>query len=308
MENKNYLDTDFQFYKNGIGTTKPSGTLTLRQFINATISPKPSLLKGFKDIQTAAEQGDIKKKDRLKQSILFFTTPSVIVGESRSYSEIKKFNPFLILEFDKILHPELMRDYIFDKFESCIFAFCSPSLTGSKFLFRIPEVSSVDEYKEYFWGIAFELDKFVGLDYSNQNPVLPLFISHDKNAKFREDAVESVARGYNVTAFDASNIVSEVNIEGTCSEEQAEKCFALIRNMINGIENEGHPIILKSSTALGGFCAYYDIDTDLAWDVLEELIRDNEYLSKNIIGYLKTARLMFSKGQYSPFPLNSDKN
>lgn len=302
------MQIQFPFFDKGIYHNKPSGLISLRQFINATMNPKPKLLKAFKDIQTAAEKGDLKEKDRLKQNELFFVTPTIILEGTRKYENILGFNPFLVIEYDKIPYPELLRDYVFDKFKNCIFSFLSPSGTGCKYVFHIPVSKSIEEYKEFFWAIAYDLDKFVGLDFASSNASLPLFVSHDKDAKFREDATVSTRRGFAINAFDASNIVSEVNIEGTCSEEQAEKCFALIRNMINGIESDGHLIVRKSAVILGGLCAHYDIDEELAWEELESLIRDNAYLSKGIPGYLKTARTMLDRGLYSPFPLNDDKN
>jgi hypothetical protein len=39
------------------------------------------------------------------------------------------------------------------------------------------------------------------------------------------------------------------------------------------------------------------------WDLLEERIRNNDYLSKGTEGYLKTAQTMFNKGILNPAEL-----
>ena len=198
----NYLDLDFPWYQNGIKTVKPSGRITMKQFINCTINPKVEMIKAFEEIQKAATEGNLKLKDELKTKHLFFTTPSVIVDPIRNYESIVEFRPFVVLEYDKIPHAAELRDYIFEKVESCIFAFLSPSKTGCKVICAIPQVFSVSEYKEYYFGLAHQFDKFINLDLSNSRCVLPLFNSYDPDAKFREsEIIPSTARGFKTSAF-----------------------------------------------------------------------------------------------------------
>lgn len=301
-----YLDLQFQWYGNGITTVKPSGLICLRQFINATISPKAELLQAFKDIQEAAKAGDKKLKDQIKTEKLFFTTPSVIVDPIRNYDSVKSFLPFCVCEYDAIEYAAELRDYIFEKHKSCIFAYTSPSNTGAKFIFHIDTPTSIDDYKELFCGLAYDLDKFKGLDMSNMRVTQPLFISYDPNAKFREDAVPSVRRGYKVNSF--VPFEGEIEIPENASEEDKQNCINMITHLIDRIEDSGHGQVVSSSFMASGLCAYYGIPTEEMWDLIEDRIRANAYLSKGTNGYLSTAKTMFNKGLNFPTALKPKHN
>lgn len=302
-----YMDIKFQWYNNGIKTIKPGGYISLRQFINAVISPKPEMIQAFEAIKEAGKNGDKKLKDELKTKNLFFTTPSVIVDPIRNYDSIKQFLPFAILEYDGIEYAEELRDYIFEKRKDCIFAFCSPSFTGCKFIFHIETPTSVDNYKELYLGIAHDLDKFKNLDLSNIRNVLPLFNSYDPNAKFREDAIKSVKRGYKINAFIPST--EEIEIPENASEEDKQECFKLIGYLISRIVDCGHNQVVSTAFIGGGVTAYYGVNQDEMWDLIVEKIEENDYLSKGVRGYLTTARTLFNKGLNFPTPLkNREEN
>lgn len=296
----NYTELKFPWFQKGIKTVVPSGEISLRQFVNAIIKPKEKVRQAFIDIREAAEKGDIKLKDQLKQDNLFFTTPSVNL-KYRNYDRIESFLPFVVLEYDKIEYAEELRDYIFDKFKSCIFAFNSPSKTGCKFIFLLEKCpESVEEYKQYYFGIAHHLDKFKGFDVSNERCVLPLFNSWDPNAKFREDAVGSSLRGYKTNSV----VVPETDIEpkGEYTDKERKDCISLIENLIDRIEDNGHNQVLSTSFIAGGLSSYYGLEE--LWDVLNDRIIGNNYLSKGTEGYLKTASQMYTKGCHLPTPLN----
>lgn len=297
-----YLDYSFQWYTNGIKTIRPNGNITLRQLINAIISPKPEMIEAFKLIQEAGARGDKAEKDRLKAEKLFFTTPSAIFDPIRNYESIKEFRPFGIFEYDDIPHCEELRDYIFEKRKDCIFAFCSPSFTGTKFIFLFGETpTSIEHYKKLWFGIAHDLDKFINLDLSNERCTQPLYNSYDPNAKFREDAVGSVVYGYKENSF--VPFIGEIEIPEEVSEEDIEQCFNLISHLIDRIESSGHNQVVSTTFTASGLCAYYGINTDEMWDLIEDKIRSNKYLSKGTDGYLKTAQTMFNKGLGFPTAL-----
>lgn len=302
-----YLDLEFQWYQNGIKTIKPSGNISLRQLINAIISPKPEMIEAFDLIKKAGQEKNKAEKDRLKAQKLFFTTPSAIFDPIRNYDSIQNFRPFGIFEYDDIPHAEELRDYIFEKRKDCIFAFCSPSFTGCKFIFLFGETpTSIAHYKMLWFGIAHDLDKFVNLDLSNERCTQPLYNSYDPNAKFREDAVGSLARGYKENAF--VPFTGEVEIPEEVSEEDKEDCFRLISFLLERISDSGHNQVVSTSFTASGLCAFYGINTDEMWSLVEEKIRSNYYLSKGVQGYLKTAQTMFNKGLNFPTPLKKNKN
>ena len=302
----NYLEIEFQWYSNGIKTIRPNGNITLRQLINATVSPKDEMIEAFKLIQEAGARGDKAEKDRLKAEKLFFTTPSAIFDPIRNYDSIKEFRPLAIFEYDDIPHAEELRDYIFEKRKDCIFAFTSPSLTGTKFIFHIETPTSISHYKALWFGIAHDLDKFINLDLSNERCTQPLYNSYDPNAKFREDAVQSTVKGYKENAF--VPFVGEVEIPEEVNEEDVEECFKLISHLISRIDSSGHNQVISTSFLAGGVCPFYGIPTDDMWALLEDKIRNNYYLSKGTDGYLKSAQTMFNKGLLNPTALKKKED
>ena len=302
----NYLDTKIQWYNNGIYNNIPNGVMTLRQFATNIITPSKKLLNAFERLHKATKENNSLEKDNIKKEDLFFTTPSVIVEGMRRYTDITSFTPFVVAEYDKIEHPEVLRDYIFEKFKSCIFAFCSPSGTGAKFIFRIPKVTCVEEYKEYYWGLAHYLDKFRNLDTANQNCILPLFTSYDPNAKLREDAEEFIERGYKENAFNYNSSLPE--IQGEYNKDFIKKSSELIKHLIGNISENGHPQVRSHSLKFGGWVTMYGGDSEKAWEYLKNLIENNEYLSKGTAGYLKTAKLMFNNGLKRPIIIYENKD
>lgn len=300
-----YLDLKFQWYKNGIRTIKPGGYITLKQLIDCIISPKSDMLEAFELIKTAGQKGDKKEKDRLKAKHLFFTTPSAIFDPIRNYESVKEFLPIGIFEYDDVPYAEELRDYVFEKRKDCIFAFCSPSFTGSKFVFLFGETpTSIDHYKRLWFGIAHDLDRFKGLDLSNERLTQPLYNSYDPNAKFRFDAVGTTVKGYKTTAFVPFS--GEIEIPEEVNEEDQQECFRLIGFLIDRIEEQGHNQVISTSFLSAGLCSYYGIDTNVMWDFLEDKIRSNDYLSKGTTGYLTSAKTMYNKGL--DFPKELRKN
>lgn len=291
----------FQWYQNGIKTVKPSGFISLEQFVQDVINPKPNMILAFELIQNAKNKAE---KDQLKKEKLFFTTPSVIVNPIRNYNSIQEFLPFAVLEYDNIEYAEELRDYIFEKKPECIFAFTSPSKTGAKFIFNIEKPKDLKDYKQLYYGLAYDLDKFKGLDLSNRNAVLPLFNSYDKDAKFRFDAPASTQRGYCETDFIPPKI-TEKPLEQPKEKDQKE-CIRLCNNVFDKITDNGHPQCLKASFTLGGLAAFYSV-IDM-WFYIEQAINRNSYMSKDTKGYLRTAKEMFNKGLQSPTPLKNENN
>ena len=302
----NFIDSvSFQWYEADIKKICPKGEITLRQFINATITPKESLKNTFKAIEKASLDGDKVLKAELKKG-LFATTPCVKVKGVRNYESISSWNNILVIEYDNINHSETLRDYIFEKFDSCIFAFVSPSKGGCKFIFRTKPVKSILEFKELFFGLAHELDKFINLDISGSNCVLPLFVSWDEGAKVRENSTEWTRRGYKEGSF--------IPYEGTfeapedINEEDKQEVIDKITYLFNRIEDNGHPQCVKASALMGGFVASGYISYDEAYDLLMELVENNNYLSKDTNNYKTTSKTMLNRGMSSPVLLKRHEN
>jgi hypothetical protein len=134
---------------------------------------------------------------------------------------------------------------------------------------------------------------------SNERCTQPLFNSYDPNAKFRENAVPSTRRGYKVNAFVPSD--EEIELPEHVSEEDKQACIKRISYLIERIEDSGHNQVISTAFLCGGLTAYYGISE--LWEVLEEKISENAYLSKGVQGYIKSARTLYNKGLLNPTPL-----
>lgn len=302
-----YLDLKFQWYSNGIKTIKPSGLISLQQLINAIISPKPEMVEAFKLIQEAGAKGDKEEKNRLKAEKLFFTTPSSIFDPIRNYESITEFRPLAIFEYDDVEYAEELRDYIFEKRKDCIFAFCSPSFTGCKFIFLLGETpKSIEHYKSLWYGIAYDLDKFKGLDMCNERVTQPLYNSYDPNAKFRDNAVGTSVKGYKEGGF--IPYVGKIETPENIDEEEVNNAIRLIKHLFDRIDSNAHNTVVSCSFTAGGLTSFYGIDSDDVWNIIEESIRNHNYIRSNIDGYLKTSLTLFNKGLNFPTPLKKKEN
>lgn len=295
----NLKNIQFQWYNNGIKNIKPSGLISLATFVDSIRAPKPHMIEAFAQIEKAAKEGNKELKDKIKTEKLFFVTPSCLVNPIRNYESVYHFNPICVAEYDNIEYSEELRDYIFNKIPSCISAFTSPSKKGSKFLFHIEQPQSISHYKELFFGIAYDLDKFSGLDLSNERITQPLFNSYDPNIKFRENALKSTKRGFKINAFDADKEI-DFDIPQEVDEELEKKVVEKIYFLIDRIVDNAHPQLLGICFLIGGWSASNYIHQELAFDSLIDAITNNEYMSKNTKNYCLTAKQMFAKGLNHP--------
>ena len=277
----------FQHYSGNIHLPKPNGFVTLDRFIKANKHTKPELKAIFKELETA----DGKRKAELKLKLFYFT-PCVTVSHSRKYDHIISFTGLAVLDFDHINDAEAFRDALFNNYEEIICAYCSPSKRGVKALISIPVVSSVDEFKQYFWGIADEMLAYEGFDQTSQNPVLPLFLSSDPDLKYRTDYTTWTTKG---TREVFNPIPTErINVDVTDNKTKyAVHCFT---TAINSIQTEGHPQLRSACIALGGYVSSGYISLSDAIQLAYNLIESNQYLSKGIRGYKQTAEWAINQG------------
>lgn len=296
----------FQYFPSNIWEAKPLGEVTLRQFLNSHKNPKENIVEVFNKIKEAARVGDLETKDRLKRNNLFSFTPSSILdGKGRSYDNVIGFNPILIVEFDKIDHAEELKKDLFKRLDCIVAAYISPSRRGVKFIVRIPTPKSIEEYKEYWCGLAYYLSRFEGFDPANYNLVLPLFLSYDKDILVNENAKEWTKKGGKINSFkyNAEPIEAPENIE----EGDTAEVISLITYLIDRIEDNGHNQVLSTALCLGGFTASGYLTVEEALDLIRERIESNDYLAKGVSGYKKTAETMFNRGLSSPMLLDKHK-
>lgn len=296
----NLLETKFQYYPSNVKVLKPLGEISLKYFLDSHKKPKKSIKAVIDRIRNTTDPTE-KAKQKKK---LFYFTPSVFTDkEGRSYENIISFTGIMVMEFDKIQHLEELKLFLMERLKSCICAYVSPSGKGVKTLIRIPIVKTVQEYKEYFYGIAYYFEKYLGFDPSNQNPMLPLFISYDTNILINENAEEWTIKGEKIDEF--KEHVGEIKKVKGVSATDRRKIKSILLKMLHKIEEEavGHPNVVKTSLVAGGYVAagYYSEEELLEW-MLEKL-EDIEYLQKGLYGYKKTCMEMIKKGQSSPLYL-----
>ena len=87
-------------------------------------------------------------------------------------------------------------------------------------------------------------------------------------------------------------------------EEDVEQCFNLISHLIDRIVDSAHNQVLSAAFLSGGLVSFYGINQDEMWNLLEDKIRDNQYMKKGTEGYLTTAKTMFLKGLQNPTPIS----
>ena len=284
----------FQFYPAQIKSKRPIGTVTLDDFIKAVKEPNDKIKEIFRLIAQAEAVRDDAAKAKLKQENLFYFTPCVYTdGLGRSYSNIGHFNGLAVLDFDHIEDAETFKNYVFYNYNCVICGLLSPSKKGVKFLVKIPVVKSVDEFKEYFFGLGVEFEKFKGWDGSGQNPILPLFLSYDPELLYRSDAVEWIKKGKMLNAFKEA-VAPAIKIDTT--DEDKRRVCENIKKAFDCIIDNGHPQVRAAGVSLGGYVASGYLDKYEAETFIYSLIASNNYLSKGIDGYKKTARTAIETG------------
>lgn len=301
----------FQYYPSKVWIQEPLGTVDLYTFLNSIKSPKKTIKDTFLEIQKATEEGNLKRKDWLKQNSLYYVTPSVITnGYGRKIEDIIEYNPIMIVEFDKISFAEELKQYLFNRMSCIVAGYKSPSNKGCKFIVRISKPKSLEEYKEYFCGIAYYLSKISGFDISNYNIVLPHFITWDENVLIRkwEDTTEWTIRGAKINSF--KEYVGEFEPLENVSQEDKDEIFNVIDNTFLKIEREqtAHRILLGLALWCGGLSGAGYLTIDELQDYLHYKVDESQYCQKGSRGYKKTITDMLHKGVKSPLKLEKNGN
>lgn len=303
-----YSSCYFPYFPSRADIIDPLGMITLAQFLKAHKEPKQSTLETFKAIEEATERGDKKTKDKIKQTKLTYFTPSTCLTK-RNYESITCFTGIIVMEYDKLGYEKAnkLKNQIFKRFKSCICAYFSPSRTGCKFLFRTMKVNSVEEYKEYFYGLASYLEQIEGFDSSSKSPVLPLFLSYDKDMLIRDESeLETwVLKGTYPTSIDNREF-SDVKVENV-SEEDLRHIYAIIDKRFKKIDEQqaGHNLVITTSLLCGGWVGAGYISEQEIVDYLTDKITNSVYCAGRS-DYYKTMRRFVSDGILRPLLLQKD--
>lgn len=293
-----YENIKFNYYRNDIEGSSPSGLISLSRFFQSIKNPKPKVKELLNEIQKAAKNGDIKLKTKLKEGLYSFTPPVVVVGR-RKYEYVKEYTGLVVLDFDKIDNSIEFKEYLFNEYKHIISAWLSPSRKGVKALVRIPIVKNKQEFKDYSYGISAEMEIYKGFDIVCNNAVLPMFIGYDENILIRYNPETWTKKGKKVSDFDKS-LVKEFKKPVNITSAQTEWVINWYSEKIKYINDNGHPQVRDNSVTLGGYVGSGYISLFDAISLSESLISQNSYLQKGIIGYQKTARQSIHLGITKP--------
>jgi len=302
-----YLQTEFYYYPGKIYLPEPLGKVSLEYFINAHKNPSEKIKEVFRQIAKAEQDKDFKLKSELKQNNLYYFNMCIHTdGLGRSYSNITGFTGLCLLDFDHIENAEEFKQWVFDNLPSCICAYLTSSRKGCRFVVRIPIVESVNQFKEYYYGLSAYFEKYAGYDGSGQNCALPNFLSWDENILWREDATVWDIRGIKLNEF-PTGVPEDFEPNEIINAEDEAEVKMIAERGINNIADNGHFQLRSIALALGGHIGYNYISYEDAEDHIHELIRCNPYLQKGVAGYCKTASQMLKKGVLSPLKLRRNE-
>jgi hypothetical protein len=281
----------------------PLGRVTFEQFLKANKTPKGEIVSLFEQIEEATKKGDQDLKGKLKSKLFYFTPCVETDGIGRCYSNIRGFTGLMVLDFDKLPDAPAFKQFLFDNLKCVVAAYLSPSKKGCKFIVKIPKCQTIDEFKSYFYGLGFYMEKYEGFDPSTQNCILPLYLSIDPDLLYREDAEVWDIQGEKLDEFKVFE--GEIEVLDDVTEDDRKKVKSIIKRSMDKIVDSGHYILRSSSLALGGYVAAGYLNIKEAEEFIFSLIEDTPYLQKNKRGYKQTAREMITKGMKSPLYLKN---
>jgi len=139
------MNNSFSLFYNGIANTNPNEEITIEQFIEKIKIDTPL----FEQIRANASNKE--ERDKLKSRLSYVTFGGVF--SYRNANSLIKSSGYACLDVDDIENLEdVKKQIIQNKFTHCMFT--SPSGKGYKFVVKIPEVKSNEEYKQYWISIA----------------------------------------------------------------------------------------------------------------------------------------------------------
>lgn len=286
--------TLFNYYPGNIRINKALGVISLDTFLSKIKNPRPEILNKINQLRSTK---DADLKERIKRSLYYFT-PAVGPVNLRRYNCIETFTGIAVLDFDKVDDPAYIKNVLFKSYSCVIASWYSSSGRGVRALIKIPVVESVDEFKSYFNGFKEEISGlFPGFDSAPQNPVLPLFISVDPEILIRNDATTWTTKQKPAEKISIPKPVPlPHNYESTDANNRANE---IIRRKIESIGPPGHTQLRAICYAAGGYIAAGYINESETIDMIETLIRHNNYLNQRekVEGYIKTANTMIKQGK-----------
>jgi len=306
-------DIKFPYYSGYIQNPRALGYISLTKFIQVHKNPDEKTLDIIKQISIAREEKNEKLKAKLKQRLNAFT-PSVYlnIGDARRYKNIKAFTGLMQIDLDKIPTEEEaigLKEHIFHTHEEIACAYLSPSRRGVKALMRIKTPSmiggaftreyAIDRYKAMHRAVEQEFLQYGYFDSSTKNSILPLFLSYDKDLLFRSLDECKIWTTEKWIDKEYENLNEDDTFKHS-DYDNHNKATDIVINAIRTITDNGHPQVRTASLILGSRVGAGYISRQEAYDLMENLIKSNSYLQKNVRGYIKTSRWGIDNGINNP--------
>jgi len=293
----------FQYFSANVYDTSVLGKVSLSDFIRANKNPKPRVKEIFKQIEEATLAGDLKLKGKLKTENLVYFCPACMFQSRRRNDDIISINPILVLDFDGLDNAEEFKQFLFDSCSFIICCYLSPSKSGVKALVLLEDgIETIEEWKSYYYGLAYYMCKYKGFDSSSSSISLPLFLSYDENLLYRENPTTWTQKGKKINEFDYKSDV-ELTFEGERTEYEKNIVKKKIRTMIETIEDNAHPTVRSVSILCGGYCAFGYLTEQEAKELIYQLIDENSYTCQKANNYKKTVDKFLVDGMKRPLEL-----
>lgn len=299
----------FPYYSGNIKLTKVIGHVSLDDFIKAHKYPKQATKDIIEKVQQATKDGDLTLKRELKHKLYSFT-PSVNIklGFGRKYDNVDYWTGIMQLDFDCIETVEKaheLKEYLFTTYQCVICTYLSPSLKGVKALIRIPSPIDKEHFKAIHKSIENEFEQVGYFDVATKNGLLPLFLSIDEDIYSRDfsEALPWEGEDWSVIQRHKNNHPQLNFVPSERYENEAQytydKTVRILESKMNNIVDCGHPAVRTNSLVLGSRVAAGYISKQEAETLIINLIQSNDYLSKNVEGYIKTALWGINEGSKS---------
>jgi len=310
---KTSKNVKFPYYSGNIKLTKAIGYVALEDFVNAHKYPKQSTLDIMKQVQEASANCDLTLKRELKHKLYSFTPSALIeVGFGRKYDNVKEWTGIMQLDFDGIETPEKAHDikeYIFTTYQCVICAYLSPSGKGVKALIRITKPTSKEHFKAIHKTVEKEFEQLGYFDVATKNGLLPLFLSVDAMIYSRDFSKAVPWDKEDWTVEKNSTHKAKPNLNSSfvptarySTEEQYnyDKTIRIFNKRIDNIVDAGHPQVRTACLLLGSRAGAGYITKAEAGQLATIAIESNNYLQKNLQGYIDTAMWAIGEGYKSP--------
>lgn len=290
---------DISLFKN---FTKEIGSRTLAQIVNGIQGGhyKESVL----EIQNLISIGEKEQANKLKKGLVAFTISGLFEG-GRKLSFLKVYNPFVILDIDKLsleVIPELVLKV--QKIDFTRVVFKSPSGQGLKIIIAVD--SGMKMHGQAYRQVCnfYEKELAVEVDKSGKDITRLCFMSHDPAIYFNEESTIFKVSEYNIDINNSGNEKEGITPQRTTDDSANSKINYVQAFAICVTQTNAKLVFEKGNRnnyiyQLGVVCSQAEIPLEIA---IGESKKEFDF-SKNEI-----ERTIKSAYNWQPYPSGNSSN